>query len=114
MKSSTGKSHGKKLVAGVAWYRPEQWSRLVEVCSDADALDDSYEDWLRKATARYEELTAAGWTLKRVEVDVEQLRAWCVVRGRPVDGKARSAYAAFLLEQQYKNRTREQRSPGSG
>jgi hypothetical protein len=114
MKSSTGKARGKKLVAGVAWYRPEQWSRLVEICSDAEALDDSYEDWLRNATARFEQLTAAGWTLKRVDVEVEQLLAWCVVRGRPVDGQARSAYAAYLLEQQYKNRTKEQNPPGHG
>ena len=111
MKSSTGKSRGKKLVAGVAWYRPEQWTRLVEICSDADALDDSYEDWLAKASARFEQLTAAGWTLKRVEVDVEQLLTWCVMRGRPVDGQARSAYAAYLLEQQYKNRTGRRSSP---
>lgn len=112
MKSSTGKSRGKKLVVGVAWYRPEQWARLVEICSDAGGLDDSYEHWLRNATARFEDLTAAGWTLKRVEVDVEGLLAWCVVQGRHVDAQARSAYAAYLLEQQYKTRAKAQNSPG--
>ena len=106
MKSSTGKPRAKKLVAGVAWYRPEQWARLVEICSDAAVLDGSYEAWLHNATARFDEYTAAGWRLKRVDVDVEQLLAWCLVRGRPVDGQARSAYAAYLLEQEYKNRAR--------
>jgi hypothetical protein len=112
MKLSTGKSGGKKLVAGVAWYRPEQWARLVEICADADELDDSYEDWFRNATARFAQLTAAGWTLKRVDVDVEELLRWCVVRGRLVDGQARSAYAAYLLERQYKDQAREQNRPG--
>ena len=106
MRETKGKPRAKKLVTGVAWYRPEQWSRLVEICSDADALDMTYEDWLRNATARFEELTAAGFTLKRVDVDVERLLAWCLVQGRPVDGAARSAYAAKLLEDEYKIRKR--------
>jgi hypothetical protein len=106
MKSSTGKPDRKKTIFGVAWYRREQWSRLVELCSDADALDASYEDWLRNATARFTELTAAGLTLKRVDVDVERLLAWCLVQGRPVDNQARSEYAAKLLEDERRNRTK--------
>jgi hypothetical protein len=106
MKQSSGKPAGKKTVFGVAWYRPEQWRRLVEICSDADTLDDSYEHWLRNATARFDELTAAGFRLKRVDVDVERLLAWCVVQGRPVDNRARAEYAAKLLEDEYKNRAK--------
>ena len=94
------------MIIGVAWYRPEQWSRLVEICADADALDESYEGWLRNATARFAELTAAGFSLQRVDVDVERLLAWCVVQGRPVDNTARSEYAAKLLVDERKNRAK--------
>ena len=104
--NTTGGRRGKKLITGVAWYRPEQWSRLVEISADANGLDDCYEDWLRNATARFEELAAAGFTLKRVDVDVERLLAWCVLHGQPVDARSRSAYAAKLLEDEYKARSR--------
>jgi hypothetical protein len=109
MEKTTGKPRVKKLVTGVAWYRPEQWERLVTISSDADGLDETYEEWLRRATARFEELTASGMTLQRVDVDVEQLLAWCAVQGRPVDGAARSAYAAKLLEDEYRTRQQQAR-----
>jgi len=96
------KRPGKKLVVAVAWYRPEQWSRLVEICLDAPALDGSYEGWVRNATQSFDRYTAAGMTLERVDVDVEQLLAWCEAHGRAVDGEARSAYAAHLLKQRLK------------
>lgn len=105
-RNTTGERRRKQLITGVAWYRPEQWSRLVEISVDANGLDDRYEDWLRNATARFDELTAAGFTLKRVDVDVERLLAWCLVHGRPVDATTRSAYAAKLLEEEYKARRR--------
>lgn len=104
MSTRTDKPGPKRTVVGVAWYRREQWARLVEVCADAHALDDSYDAWLRNATARFAELTAAGLTLERVDVDVERLLAWCLVQGRPVDNMARSEYAAKRLEAEHKNR----------
>lgn len=100
------KPRAKPLVTGVAWYRPEQWSRLLEVAADAGGLDQSYEDWHRRATARFEELTRAGFRLERVDVDVERLLAWCAVQGRPVDNAARAEYAAKQLEAAYKTRKR--------
>ena len=36
-------------VAGLAWYRRDQWTRLRELAPDADKLDESYEDWLAGA-----------------------------------------------------------------
>jgi hypothetical protein len=31
---------------GVAWYRPEECSRLLEIAADRDGLEDTYEEWL--------------------------------------------------------------------
>jgi hypothetical protein len=92
----------KRTIFGVAWFRREQWARLVEICADREALDASYDDWLQSATARFAELTAAGYSLKRVDVDVERLLAWCAVRGRPVDAAACSEYAAAMLAEERK------------
>ncbi len=37
------------VVTGIAWYRRAQWTRLRELASDADKLEESYEDWLAGA-----------------------------------------------------------------
>jgi hypothetical protein len=37
----------------------------------------------------------------KVEVDVEELLAWCRAQGRDVDGETRARYAAVMLRQRY-------------
>jgi hypothetical protein len=83
-------------VAGVAWYRREQWQRLREISADGDDLEESYEAWLAEAERvfRYGDLSRK---FQKVDVDVEQLLAWCNENGRPVDSKARAHYAAEVL-----------------
>src|SRR5712691_4703559 len=44
-----GNVSASDLVTGVAWYRRDQWSRLRELASDRDKLDDSYDQWLAGA-----------------------------------------------------------------
>lgn len=91
----------KTMVIGAAWYREDQWERLKAACVDRETIEDTYAEWLRIATARTAELRGQGLRIEPVDVDVERLVAWCAVHGRPVDAKARSAYAAELLQQQY-------------
>lgn len=86
---------------GIAWYRPEQWARLLEIAADRDKLDARYEDWLVSAQRVLVRLNAEGTPARRVEVDVEQLREWCQAKSRPVDAAARSEFVAFTLQQRY-------------
>ena len=99
-------SDRKRTVIGVAWYRPEQWRRLVEISVDREVIEGSYEEWLGIACTRSAELAAAGYRLERVDVDVEKLLAWCLAQGRPVDGPARSEYAAKLTREARTKRAR--------
>ncbi len=85
-----------QTVAGIAWYRSEQWQRLREISKDANDLEDSYDAWLTEA----ERVLGSGdlrIPFEKVDVDVEQLLAWCNENGRPVDAKARAEYVAELL-----------------
>lgn len=100
------------MVTGVAWYRREQWARLVEISSDPGRLEKGYDEWLRTATEGTAALAAAGMTLRLIDVDVEALLAWCTVRGRRVDGPARSEYAAFRVRQECADRTSGKDEPG--
>jgi hypothetical protein len=91
---SKAKESQKKMVVCFAWYRPEQWQRVRDISSDADALEESYEEWLSLAEAKLAELRSSGVDVKKVDIDSEQLISWCNERGFEVNTSARSRYAA--------------------
>lgn len=84
-------------VVGIAWYRRDQWNRLRELASDADKLDESYEDWLAGAQKTLVRMEVAGVRAQRVDVDLEGLARWCRAEGRALDSAARAAFVASRL-----------------
>ena len=100
MKTKKNTKHSQlKQVAGAAWYRREQWNRLLEVSADRDELEENYDDWLRTAEGTLKGLKQMGTALVKVDIDVNKLFAWCVVANRPVDGTARAEYVSKLLSE---------------
>ena len=45
----------QEMVVGFAWYRPQQWQRVRDISTDADDLEETYEDWLRLADNKLSE-----------------------------------------------------------
>ncbi len=84
-------------VAAVAWYRPSQWDRLEEIAPDVQEIWESYDQWRAAAARRLSGLRMAGKRAEKVEIDVEELLAWCQEQGRPIDAAARAEYAAAKL-----------------
>jgi hypothetical protein len=84
-------------VVGVAWYSSEQWGRLRSLSSDADQLEETWEEWHDLAESKFREMRRLGMEVERVVVDVDRLARWCEREGRPIDGASRSAYAAEML-----------------
>ena len=97
MKESEESQEG--IVVGFAWYRPEQWQRVRDISSDAYALEDSYEEWLRLAEQKLKELSSSGLRVEKVDVHSEQLILWCNERRLEVNAQARSRYAAEKLQE---------------
>jgi len=89
----------QELVVGFAWYRPAQWQRVRDISTDADDLEDTYEEWLRLAEAKFAELKAGGLRVEKVDVDSERLILWCNERGLEMNAQARSRYAAEALRE---------------
>ncbi len=85
---------------GVAWYRREQWDRLLEISSDRDELEDTYDEWVAMAEKRVKELGQHGYMHRKVDVDVEELVSWCNTQNRPVDGTARTEFVILKLREQ--------------
>jgi hypothetical protein len=91
-------------ILGFAWYSREQWNRLLEVSSDRDQLEDTYEEWKSTAEKRFDELARPDFPIQKVDIDVEELLSWCSSQDRPVDGEARAQFAAMKLREREKNK----------
>jgi hypothetical protein len=92
---------------GVGWYRAEQWERLREISADRERLEETYKDWVASAEEALREMRKVGLYAEKVDVDVEELLAWCRAQGRDVDSAARAQYAAVMLRQRYEGHSRE-------
>ena len=85
------------VVAGVAWFRAEQWPLLRSLANDANELEQTHEEWVRIAEKIIEDLAREGVSVRKVDVDVNELHAWCAAHNRPLDASARAEYAAARL-----------------
>ena len=90
-----------QLVTGVAWYRPEQWQRLRDVSEDVDNLEETYDAWLQTAERMLREGISPGVMVERVDIDVEEVLAWCNVRGLPMNAQSRTLFVAERMSQKH-------------
>jgi hypothetical protein len=102
--TGSGEEHSVEgVVMGVAWYRPGQWERLLEISDDRDELVATYEEWVKDAESTLQEMRKAGIYPEKVEIDVKDLLRWCNEHDRPVDGSARVEYTTEKLVQRRKD-----------
>jgi hypothetical protein len=87
---------------GVAWYSRKQWDRLLEIAEDRNNIEDTYEEWEANAEVGFRRLSRPGFVPQKIDIDVEELICWCKLKKRPVDGAARSIFAAEKLREQIK------------
>ena len=86
-------------VMGVAWYKRDQWDRLLEISSDRAELEDTYDEWKAMAEENLGNLAQHGYKLCKVEIDVEELLIWCNSQNRAVDGGARTEFTVMKLRE---------------
>ncbi len=103
---STKRPTARETVTGVAWYRPEQWPRLLEASVDRSKLERTHDEWRTLATKLLADLARDGVWAQKVDVDVDELIEWCRSEGRPVDAPARAAFAALKLRQASQERAK--------
>ncbi len=62
-------------------------------------LEATYDEWKANAESGLQKLEKPGIVVRKV--DVEELLQWCNSRGYPVDGKARSLFAAAKVREMH-------------
>jgi hypothetical protein len=82
------------FVLGLAWYRAEDWSTPKAMFPDGDQLEPTHAKWLAYGENVERRLRRDGHVVKRILIDPAVFRGWCLLRGVPMDAKARTQYAA--------------------
>jgi hypothetical protein len=89
---------------GLAWYKPDQWLHLLQVSSDSNKLEPTYEEWLLQAQKTLKRLKVQGIRAEKVIVDVVELTKWCRGHNYPIDAGSRASYVAEVLSNLDKNK----------
>ncbi len=89
-------------IRGVAvpWFTAQSWPRLLEVAADRADLPQTFEGFLQRAGERFDRHVANGHALEKILIDVDELIAFCIALGRPIDSRARAVFAAYLQARQ--------------
>jgi hypothetical protein len=90
-----------RIITGVAWYRPEQWQRLRDVSEDAENLEETYDAWLQTAERMIRDGIPADVVVEKIDVDVEEVLAWCNVMGLPMNTASRARFVSERVRQKH-------------
>jgi len=101
MNNMANSKRESRMITGVAWYRPEQWERLREVSEDVENLEETYQAWLQTAERMIRDGIPANVHVEKVDIDVEEVLAWCNARGLAMNAEARSQYVSEQLRKKY-------------
>jgi hypothetical protein len=96
-------ARSQTVVAGIAWFRSDQWQLLRSLAFDADILEQTHAAWESLDEKTIKDLARTGLVARKVDVDVNDLRVWCTAQQRPLDASARAAYATVRLRDEGDN-----------
>src|SRR4051812_39345755 len=68
-----------RLAVGIAWYRPEDWELLRQLCPDRDKMHARYEDWRAGAMRAEQAMQNDDYVVLRVVIDPDELTGWCTL-----------------------------------
>ena len=88
-------------VAGIGWYKKEQWEHLQRISTDKENLESTWEEWAQKAERTLLQMTKNGHIMKKVPVDVAELELWCRTKSRQCDGPARAQFITETLKRSH-------------
>ena len=87
------------LVVAMAWYRREDYCRILEIMEDAHLLPVSFERWNDIAQKGERSQKAKGRIVVRAIIDPQDFPGWCKAERLNVDADARRIYAAWRARQ---------------
>jgi hypothetical protein len=85
----------------MAWFRREDFAQIKALMSDGHKLHKTWEEWTAAAEAGQKHFEATGTVVIRVFIIPDEFAAWCRLRGRDLDAKARIDFAVEVAGKQH-------------
>ncbi len=82
------------MVLGIGFYRREQWQRLRDTALDSAVLEQTYDEWMDVLDSSIEKIRACGLEPELVEIDVDELLAYCTSHGLQNTGETRARFVS--------------------
>ncbi len=76
----------------IAYYKKEDWSRLLQIIDDKESMHDSWNEWHLAYRKAKNELIAKGYQVVDVEINLDELVSYCKAKGAKNTGKTRSQF----------------------
>lgn len=97
---STGASAPVRATA-MAWFRREDFAQIKAMMADGHKLHRTWEQWSAAAESGEKHFQATGVVVIRVLIIPDEFAAWCRLRGRDLDAKARIDFAVEMAGNQH-------------
>ncbi len=95
------------MVVGIGFYKREQWQQLLDTAADADILEKTYDEWMDVLDSSLEKIPAYGIEPELVEVDVDELLAFCKERDLRNNAETRAKFIAKVAAAKANEKTVE-------
>lgn len=89
----------KDLAIAFCWYEPDEWLKIKKSAADADAQDDSYEEWKSNANQAINNIRATGHAVVKIAIKAEEFSGWCNKNNTENNADARSRFAVVKLKE---------------
>ncbi len=80
------------FVISMAYYRKKDWHRFIKIIDDRFSMHDSWHEWHKDFQKTKRDLVNHGFKVVDIVVDLDELTAYCELRGIKNDGRARSQF----------------------
>jgi hypothetical protein len=81
-------------ILNIAYYREEDWSRFIDSIDDRDKMHETWHDWHESYLKARNGLKAQGFKVRKIIVDIDELRQYCIDKGIKNNGQARSMFVS--------------------
>ncbi len=95
------KKQDEGKVLGIGWYLEEQWKLLLENSEDRKNLLPTHAEWQLNAAEQFARMKKAGYTPKKIPIDVVEMIKWCEENGLPCNGETRSKYILLKTQEKF-------------
>jgi hypothetical protein len=76
----------------LAYYRKKDWKRFIETIDDRERMHETWNEWHQAFLKLKQDFISRGFEVTAVKIDLNELIAYCKIRGIKNDGEARSEF----------------------